>query len=264
MFYKKIIPIKALQDYIQYFWILEDFKNNSSDKCFKIIPDGLPALIFQQEPNLFFDSKGQALPQLYLYGQYSKYTVHTVSGYFSVIGVYLQPTALKTIFGLDAFELNHQNISLEDIVRDAILEQLVNAISLEEKISLISSFFLKQIERVKNNHKKLVHASTLLQNGKALKEVQLEMNLSERTLERIIKQSVGLSPKIFSRIMRFQEGLNSLRKINFENFTELAYQYDYFDQSHYNREFKEFTGTNPRNFILNSKEYLANFPQWLI
>ena len=148
MFYKKIIPIKALQDYIQYFWILEDFKNNSSDKCFKIIPDGLPALIFQQEPNLFFDKKGHALPQLYLYGQYSKYTEHTVSGYFSVIGVYLQPTALKTIFGLDAFELNHQNISLEDIVRDAILEQLVNAISLEEKISLISSFFLKQIERV--------------------------------------------------------------------------------------------------------------------
>lgn len=264
MFYKKIIPIKALQDYIQYFWILEDFKNNSSDKCFKIIPDGLPALIFQQEPNLFFDKKGHALPQLYLYGQYSKYTEHTVSGYFSVIGVYLQPTALKTIFGLDAFELNHQNISLEDIVRDAILEQLVNAISLEEKISLISSFFLKQIERVKNNHKKLVHASTLLQNGKTLKEIQLEMNLSERTLERIIKQSVGLSPKIFSRIMRFQEGLNSLRQTNFENFTELAYQYDYFDQSHYNREFKEFTGTNPRNFILNSKEHLANFPQWII
>lgn len=232
MFYKKIIPIKALQDYIQYFWILEDFKNNSSDKCFKIIPDGLPALIFQQEPNLFFDKKGHALPQLYLYGQYSKYTEHTVSGYFSVIGVYLQPTALKTIFGLDAFELNHQNISLEDIVRDAILEQLVNAISLEEKISLISSFFLKQIERVKNNHKKLVHASTLLQNGKTLKEIQLEMNLSERTLERIIKQSVGLSPKIFSRIMRFQDGLNCLRQTNFENFTELAYQYDYFDQSH--------------------------------
>ncbi|MBS5980035.1 MAG: AraC family transcriptional regulator, partial [Dysgonomonas mossii] len=228
MFYKKIIPIKALQDYIRYFWILEDFKNNSSDKCFKIIPDGLPALIFQQEPNLFFDKKGHALPQLYLYGQYSKYTEHTVSGYFSVIGVYLQPTALKTIFGLDAFELNHQNISLEDIVRDAILEQLVNAISLEEKISLISSFFLKQIERVKNNHKKLVHASTLLQNGKTLKEIQLGMNLSERTLERIIKQSVGLSPKIFSRIMRFQDGLNCLRQTNFENFTELAYQYDYF------------------------------------
>ncbi len=169
----------------------------------------------------------------------------------------MQPTALKTIFGLDAFELNHQNISLEDIVRDAILEQLVNAISLEEKISLISSFFLKQIERVKNNHKKLVHASTLLQNGKTLKEIQLEMNLSERTLERIIKQSVGLSPKIFSRIMRFQDGLNCLRQTNFENFTELAYQYDYFDQSHYNREFKEFTGTSPSQYMLELKLNVA-------
>jgi hypothetical protein len=41
--------MKALQDYIRYFWVLEDF----GDKTFKIIPDGLPGLIFQEEANLF-------------------------------------------------------------------------------------------------------------------------------------------------------------------------------------------------------------------
>ena len=68
----------------------------------------------------------------------------------------------------------------------------------------------------------------------------------------------------WNKIVSYKEKIIFHREENFENFTELAYQYDYFDQSHYNREFKEFTGTNPRNFILNSKEYLANFPQWLI
>lgn len=263
MFYKKIIPIEPLRKYIQYFWVLEDFTNNPINKCFKIIPDGLPALIFQEEPNMFFDKKGQALPQLYIYGQSTKCTEHTVTGYFRVIGVYLQPTALKTIFGLDAFELSHQNVSLEYIVSESILEQLVNTISIELKIELISHFFIKQILKTKNKDKKTEFASTLLQNGKTLKETQVEMNLSERSLERLIKQSVGMPPKMFSRIMRFQSGLSYLRHTNFGNFTELTYLNDYFDQSHYIREFREFTGTNPKSFRLNTHEQLANFPQWL-
>ena len=264
MFYRKFSPIKPLQEYVQYFWILEDFTNHPINKCFKIIPDGVPALIFQEEPNMFFDKKGQALPQLYLYGPSTKYTEHTVSGYFRVIGVYLQPTALKTIFSLDAFELSHQNVPLEDIVSESILEQLVNTISVEERIELISRFFLKQIQKVKNKDERAEFASILLQNGKTLKETQLEINLSERSLERLIKQSIGMSPKMFSRIMRFQSSLNSLRQTNFENFTELTYQSDYFDQSHYIREFREFTGSNPKNYILNADEKLANFPQWII
>ena len=255
MFYKKISPIEPLQEYIQYFWILEDFANNSSNKCFKIIPDGVPALIFQESPNMFFDKGGQALPQLYIYGQSTKCIEHTVTGYFRVIGVYLQPTALNTIFSLDAYELNHQNVPLEYIVSESIQEQLVNAVSVEEKIELISNFFFKQIQKVRNRDKRIEFTSKLLQNGKALKDIQVEMNLSERSLERMVKQSIGMSPKLFSRIMRFQSGLNYLRQANFENLTELTYLSNYFDQSHYIREFKEFTGTNPKKFIQNAQEH---------
>ena len=262
MYYQKIIPIKLIQDYIRYFWVLKDFTDDTTNKKFKIIPDGLPALIFQNEPNLFFAKDGKAMPQLFLYGQSTKYTEHRVTGAFKIMGVYLQPTALKTLFCIDAFELNNQNVSLEYVIDEPILEKLVNATSVNEKIDIITHFFLNLIQKIRYSDSKAEFASTLLQNGKTLKEVQEEMNMSERSLERMIKQYVGISPKMFSRIVRFQSGLNALRQTDFKNFTELAYMADYFDQSHYIKEFKEFTGTNPKNFVLNTNEHLANFPLW--
>lgn len=264
MYYQEFLPIKSLQNYIRYFWVLEDFTNDLTNKLFKIIPDGLPALIFQEQLNFFFDKKGQALPQLFIYGQSTNFTEHNVTGNFRIFGVYLQPTALKTIFNIDAFEFNHQNIPLESVISDLTLEQLTHAISIEEKIKIISNFILKQIQKVKTNDKKAEYISMLLQNGKSLKEVQLEMNFSERTLERLTKQYVGISPKVFSRIIRFQSGLNSLRETDLKKLIELAYENEYFDQSHYIREFKEFTGTTPKNFILHANEKLVNFPQWNI
>jgi len=262
MHYQEFLPDTSLQDYIQYFWVLEDDTDNFSVKSFKIIPDGIPTLIFQEKPNLFFDMDAQAAPQLYIQGQSTKFTEHRVMGNFRIIGVYLQPTALKTIFNIDAFEFNDQKVPLEDIITEPILQQLINAVSLKQKIKIISNFLLKHISKVERNTEKATIASLFLQNGKTLKETQIEMNLSERSLERLIKQYVGMPPKMFSRIMRFQSGLNILRQADFNNLTEIAYQNDYFDQSHYIREFKGFTGTNPERFMLNANEKLLNFPLW--
>ncbi|PQA60126.1 helix-turn-helix domain-containing protein [Siphonobacter curvatus] len=260
MYYQKILPIKPLQDYIRYFWILEDV----GDKIFKIIPDGLSGLIFQEEANLFLDNKHQVLPQMFLYGQTTYHSEQKAIRNFRSIGVYLQPTALKTIFNIDAFELTNQHISIDNLTTDPILEQLVNATSAHDKIEIISHFFLKRIRQVEHHAKKADFATRLLQNGKTLKDIQTEMNLSERSLERLIRHYVGISPKAFSRIVRFQSGLQALRQKDFYNLTDLAYQNDYFDQSHYIREFKAFTGMNPKQFIQQTNEHVENFPEWKI
>ncbi len=262
MYYRKIIPINALQDYILYFWILEDVTNDTTPKKFKIIPDGLPALIFQSGPNLFFAKDGKAMPQLYLYGQSTKYAEHQVTGSFKIMGAYLRPTSLKTLFDIDASELNNQNIALADILDEPILEQLLNTPSVDEKIVIISQFLLNRIQQIRHADNRVEFASRLLQSGQNLHEIQIATNMSERSLERIVKQYIGLSPKLFSRIVRFQSSLNNLRHTDFKSFTELAYQANYFDQSHFIKDFKAFTGTNPKNFILNIDERLANFPLW--
>jgi len=262
MHFQKIIPAEPLREFVRYFWIFEDFTVKSEAKTFKILPDGLPALIFQEEANLFLDNTGMTLPQLSIFGQSTRYTEHRAIGDFRLIGVYLEPTALKTIFNLDAFELNNKGVALEDIVSEPILEQLLNTVSIDRKIELLSTLLLQRIQNVKQDAHKAKFASRLLQEGRPLIAIQQEMNLSERSLERLLKQHVGVSPKMFARIMRFQSSLNAFREINFKNLTDIAYTNDYFDQSHYIREFKEFTGASPTYFLQKANEQLTNFPQW--
>lgn len=260
MFYQKIIPIKPLQQYIRYFWVLED----CGDKAFKIIPDGSPGIIFQETPNLFLDKRNQLLPQLFLYGQTTLHSEQLAVGNFKNIGVYLQPTALKSIFNIDAYEFTDQLVPIDCLITEHFLEELLHTDTIKHKIDTISQFLLKRIQKIAHTSQKADYAVKLLQNGHPLKHIQTAMNLSERSLERLIRQYAGLSPKLFSRIIRFQSGLQCLRQKEICKLTDLAYQKEYFDQSHYNREFKAFTGLSPKQYLQQTREHVENFPEWKV
>jgi len=262
MRYQEILPAPALQEYIRYFWILECDDKQEGLRQFKILPDGIPALIYQDLPNFFRDAQQQMPPQLYVYGPFTTYTDQWIEGAFRIIGVYLEPTALKALFKLDASELLNQTIAIDDLVNTSLLNRLQQAQSTEEKVELLAAFIQQQIHIVDYENKQAKFASIVLQRGQSLGEIQSQMNISERTLERLVKQHVGMSPKVFSRIMRFQTSLERLKTSNFDRLTTLVYDQDYFDQSHFIREFKTFTGHNPTQFLRYSKEDLANFPEW--
>lgn len=262
MRYREIQPLPPLQAYVQYFWVLESGDEQAASRQFKTLPDGIPALIYQDTLNLFRNENEQTTPQLYVYGAFSTYTNQHIAGAFRIIGAYLEPTALKAIFKIDASELSNQTVAIDDLVATSLLNQLGEAESVEDKIGILSAFILRQVQMLNYENQKAKFASNLLQSGKSLQEIQAEMQMSERTLERLMKQNIGMSPKLFSRIMRFQSSLKLVKTAEFENLTALVYTQDYFDQSHYIREFKAFTGTNPTHFLRYSKEKLANFPEW--
>jgi AraC-like DNA-binding protein len=262
MNYQQILPEEWLRKYIRCFWTLEDGNSISYPKTFKIIPDGSPGLIFQENPVAFSDKNNQALPQLYVYGQTTCHTKHIATESFKLIGIYFQPAALKTIFGLDANELIDQHADISHLSKSTLNEQLLNTPGVEQKIRLLSAFILKQAAHQNNDDERVAYASAQLKQGKTLKNIQTELNLSERSLERLFKQHIGISPKLYARINRFQSTLDHLRKTKFVTLAEVAYENDYFDQSHFIREFQEFLGASPKHFMLGAHEQVANFPDW--
>ena len=67
MNYQQIYPTDPLRKHVCYFWMLEDDSLEFSDKTFKIMSDGLPGLIFQENKKAFLDKGNKKLPQLFLY-----------------------------------------------------------------------------------------------------------------------------------------------------------------------------------------------------
>ena len=83
------------------------------------------------------------------------------------------------------------------------------------------------------------------------------IGIGERQLENLFRKYVGLSPKFFMRIIRFNY-IFKLVQDNHQSWSSLAYEASYFDQSHFIRNFRDFTGENPSDYSFDEMN-IANF-----
>jgi AraC-like DNA-binding protein len=89
--------------------------------------------------------------------------------------------------------------------------------------------------------------------------LQRNLNLSERGFQRRFNQHVGISPKLFSRVCKFQAALGQLKNNNYANLSDVAFDNGYADQSHFIRSFKEFAGFSPYQFQKRDRKIAENF-----
>ncbi len=96
------------------------------------------------------------------------------------------------------------------------------------------------------------HAVKMIENSKGKIKTQgiaQEVCLGIKQFERIFSNHVGLNPKKFISIIRFQNVLQMKRKFNELNMYQLAFDNGYYDQAHFNHDFKSLTGLTPRTFF---------------
>ena len=265
MKYQEMPPPSYLKNHVRYFWTLESSGTEQLPLIFGPVADGCPGLIIQQSPNPTFLLNDKQLPDLLLYGQTTKYTPLHLEGTFCSIGVCCYPNALKSIFGLNADELTNTCLDLDllSASKDFHLSKKLSAIlSLAEKIDVISAFLFHQIsknEGGKDDITQFALSQIIQSHGSiSLKTLQEQLQLTERSFERRFKQGVGISPKLFSRICRFQKSLAQLRSNDYTKLSDIAFENDYADQSHYIRVFKEFAGISPYQYQKQSSEKTTN------
>lgn len=265
MEYRQIQPPEALKPYVQYFLVLDSGSVFENKRTFKVLADGYPGLVFQANPQSFL-YQGKALSQLFLHGLITTYSDKTTTGFFYNIVVCFQPHALRQVFGIGAHELTDQYIDLDLVLKNNLIDQLAIQTTASSQIHILSTFILDQLKL--NQQREIVkirYAIEKLKNQPTeglLRTIQSELALSERSLERLFKSSIGISPKLYFRINRFQRALSCLRNTPRQSFSAIAYACNYADQSHYIREFNEFSGTTPKLFLEQSQEQIMNFPEW--
>ncbi len=128
-------------------------------------------------------------------------------------------------------------------------EQLAGAKANDSRITAIENFLIKRMTNAEPD-KLVLAAIALIHKTKGslrIKELAAELHTSQSPLEKRFRQVVGATPKKFASIVRLK---NVLRQYNAEtDLTDLGYEAGFYDQAHFIKEFKSFTGDTPEKFF---------------
>jgi hypothetical protein len=116
------------------------------------------------------------------------------------------------------------------------------------RIAILEAYLLKKLAAMKSIDWRIVNFSQLCPSthyGSQLKYYQI----SERQFERKFLQSIGFTPSYYKRVLRFENALYRLQHNHYKSLANLAYELGYADQSHFNREFKQFSNLTPLELI---------------
>ena len=263
MYFQRIPPIAALSGIIECYWIAED--ENTACEQQKIIPDGFPEIIFHlgDAYRINLSGKWETQSKNLLAGQIRKFFFLENTGASSMVGIKFRPTALSHLYGISMNELTDDVVDVHEALNDAFLEveqSLRKAVSPEEKAAVLNTYFTTVLAHVVINRNPADRAVDLILEKHGMVTVS-EMcettGVGERQLQNLFKKYVGLSPKYFAQIIRFSYIFELVQQNN-QSWSDLSYHAAYYDQSHFIRNFRNFTGENPGDYSF-LEENMANF-----
>ncbi len=258
MIYKTFIPTPALSKYIKCYWTLENAGSGFHISKDRIFPDGCIELIFHFADLFKKYSPGNCADlqqRSFLHGQLEEFIDIEATGKIGVFSAGFHPAGLKPFIAFDLQEITGDTISLRDLFgkeADMLEDKILNAVSHEQRIVLLETFLLNELKQVKNHTDVIQHSveAIIRNNGNiSIDKLATSLNTGKRQLERSFIATVGLSPKLFSRITRFQNTLTLIGHKQFNSLTMVAYESGFYDQSHFIKDFKEFTGLSPNQYF---------------
>ncbi|RAJ97817.1 AraC-like DNA-binding protein [Larkinella arboricola] len=243
----------ALRPYVKDILVLEGCEQVISSNSFRFYADGCPGIVFQQSVRSFtLNEERYPSMSIFLYGQTLKPVHIATDGRFRIVIFMLHPYAIRPLLGLKADELTDTCFDLGELPTlsgVSLLEGLSQTDCVTDQVETIASCLLRMLQlnypkadRMLDFAVSRIRAS----NGHAsLVELQKTLHISERTFERRFEQYIGISPRLFARICRFQSTLKQLTGRKYEKLSDVAFDNGYADQSHFTRSFREFTGFSP-------------------
>jgi AraC-like DNA-binding protein len=170
--------------------------------------------------------------------------------------VMFQPAGLHQLFSVPMQELADQNDEAHAVLGSCISgvrESLGNSESFEERVRLVDDWLLRISLRLQGvDGVSVVSNRIILCGGRvSINSLADESGLSVRQFERTFMRKVGLRPKLFARIARFEAALENKARFGAKSWTDVAHEFGYYDQMHMNHEFGEFAGGTPTETLIH-------------
>lgn len=263
---KKILPPAELQPYIKFYYtatLHQDLQDDYLDNH----PQGTMDIIFCLQENVLFKSPRlgeRGSDRIFFVGQQESPFSFRFLPDTKLIGVTFHPEGYAKLFRRPAKELTNCGTSGWEIVQKEdreLLERLQEAAGEMERIQLLNFAFIKKIYRNDLAFDAVDAAVAHLRReaGKVtIDKLAREYNMSARTLQRKFVARIGVGPKTFGRIMRFNHVMRMANENRSANWQDLLFKGGFYDQTHFIKEFRHFTGLTPTQYA-KASHALRNF-----
>ncbi|MEY3243364.1 MAG: hypothetical protein RIR11_4803 [Bacteroidota bacterium] len=250
-------PNIELTEFVKRYWTLDGEKENIPLKN-TIVPDGTMKLIFHYGDTYKHHSQNgeiTILPKCFLIGQLTKPYVIEPIGVTGSFVVQFKPNGFLPFTTIPIRGMENTAIPLDKLFGEdgkKLGEQILNANATSERIQIIETFLFKELADKKtiDNIVKSTIETIFNANGQfSVNEFSKSNNINRRQLARKFSSAIGLSPKQLAKTIRIQTTLKKLLNEEITSLTDLAYENEYFDQAHFIKDFKEFTGLTPKEFF---------------
>lgn len=259
MQFNRIEPPAQLKHLVECYWIAKS--NDPTPLLQKIIPDGFPEIIFHFADPYRIELKTEwetQAPSL-VAGQITKFFFLENSGQSDILGIKLKPAALTQLFSTDMSLLKDEVISLQDFGNKEL--HRINLLIREsndsnDRIKIINDYLIKlplQINPVEKAIECIFSSNGML----TVTSICEQCEITERQLERYFKKYIGLSPKFYARLIRFSYIFQIAQEKKL-SWTEVGLESGFYDQPHFIKNFKAFTGEDPSRYFFDEPN-LANF-----
>lgn len=265
MFFRSVRPPQHLAEFVDNIWLYEGYEAAHTNE--RILPSGTIELVFNLREDEIRIYRTDDLNEC------SRYSGAVVSGPYKhgfasdtteeafIMGVHFSPGGAFPFLGVSGDELTNAHVDLDQLwgrsARD-LRDRVCEAPTAREKFRIVEDALLDHLSRPLERHYAVFAALESLDDfqEESVREMAKSVGLSERRFIDVFRSEVGLTPKVFGRIHRFQRLRQFIETTQEIDWPAVASIFGYFDQSHMIREFQEFSGTTPAAYLRRHVEFV--------
>ena len=252
-------PVSPLLDFVNNFWLYDGYTQPHFKE--RILPSGTIELVINlrdDELRIYDAAQPERCNRFsgaLVSGAYGGFFVIDTAEEVSIMGVHFKPGGAFPFLGLPAGELADAHVNLETLWgRSAVelRERLCGAATPAERFRLLEEALLAHLFRPLEHHYAVptaLDAFGQTETCATVRDVARHIGLSQRRFIQVFTEEVGLTPKLFSRVRRFQRTIALARQTTAPDWARLAADCGFFDQSHLIRDFLMFTGLSPADYL---------------
>lgn len=265
MYYRKFVPRSHLTPFVECYFIWENNSFLSHSLSIDSPPTGFASMLFNYGDS-YRVSNGKHIalptPPAFLTGQSTKSYQLELNGRIGMVGIVFKPAGISSLFGLPMYEFTDERIDLMDVLGRPVRglhEQLSDARDSIGRVYLLEQFLTRQLSVRGTFFDRTDYTANLIVNRKGIVNVGDLMDdlfVCRRQFERQFLQKVGVSPKYYARIRRVGYLCAQLASQQWQvaDWQDLIFTCGYYDQSHFIREFTQFTGKRPTLYLKDNLE----------